>query len=54
MWSCPSINTFGCRRDVILDGIVERRVFSVVLCMEYVSYLVGYIYFLSPIFVLDK
>jgi hypothetical protein len=25
--SCPSINTSGCRRDVILDGIVERRLF---------------------------
>jgi hypothetical protein len=50
---CPSINTFGCRRDVILDGIVEKRVFSVVLCMEYVLSLVVYIFFclhnLSPV-----
>jgi hypothetical protein len=25
--ACLSINTFVCRRGVILDGIVERRVF---------------------------
>jgi hypothetical protein len=31
--ACPSINTFGCESDVILDGIEERKVFYLYLCV---------------------
>jgi hypothetical protein len=50
---CPSINIFGCRVDVIVDGIIKKRVFNLVLCMGDFS-LWWCLFFLSPRLVPDN
>jgi hypothetical protein len=46
--SFPSINICGCRRDVRVDGIGERRFFSVILYYGSFFSFVVYIFFSSP------